>query len=94
MTKAHNCWLFLDHVSRCSKPEVVVANHISKSNFRGMKSIMPRCETYPRRVPKALRDWVNNPKPDRDLGTKILANMSEYTRLLGWEKKRKSCWDH
>ena len=61
----------------------MVVDHISKSNFRGMRSIMPHSETYPRRVPKDLRNRVNDPKPDQDLGTKILANMSEYTRLIG-----------
>ena len=58
VTKALNCKLYLEHISRCSKPEAVVADHISKSNYREMRSIMPLSETFPRRVPSVLVDWV------------------------------------
>ena len=30
VTKALNCKLYLEHISRCSKPEAVVTDHISK----------------------------------------------------------------
>ena len=94
VTKSLNCTLFLDHINRCSKPEAIIEDCISKFNYFEMRSIMPLSETFPRRAPAALINWVRDPKPDRDLGEKILNEMSNTTRLLSSDRKMKTHWDH
>ena len=38
----------------------------------------------PKNVPKVLRNWIENPVPDRNLGEKILDEMKRYTDILGY----------
>ena len=40
----------------------------------------------PKVVPKALIDWMADPRPDRELGGRILEEMAETTELLGYMK--------
>ena len=54
---------------------------------------MKHVETFPRRAPFVLVRWVLNPKLDRTLGDKILAEMANTARLLSHSRKRKSRWD-
>ena len=71
-----------------------MADAISKSNFPTFRTLMRGSERFPRRAPTALINWVLDPKPDRDLGYKILHDMSTSTRVLGFCKKRKQRWDN
>ena len=93
VTKALNVELFIQHVPRCSCREALVADAISKSNFTTFRTLMRGSERFPRRAPTALINWVLDPKPDRDLGDKILQEMSKSTRVLGFCRKRKQRWD-
>merc|ERR1711873_69375 len=54
----------------------MVADAISKSDFRAFRTLMRSAERFPRRAPKSLEFWVKNPIPDRELGAKILQDMS------------------
>ena len=38
----------------------------------------------PQNVPKVLRNWIENPVPDRKLGEKILDEMKTYMDILGY----------
>ena len=93
VTKALNVDLYIQHIPRCSCREAIVADAISKGDFRVFRTLMRSAERFPRRAPKSLECWVKNPKPDRDLGEKILQDMSLSTRVLGYSKKRKQRWD-
>ena len=93
VTKALNVDLYIHHIPRCSCMEALVADAISKGDFRVFRTLMRGAERFPRRAPKSLECWVQNPKPDRELGDKILQEMSLSTRLLGYCKKRKQRWD-
>ena len=93
VTKALNVDLYIHHIPRCSCREALVADAISKGDFRVFRTLMRGAERFPRRAPKSLESWVKNPKPDRDLGDKILRDMSVSTRVLGYCNKRKMRWD-
>ena len=93
VARSLNCKLYLEHINRCSRPEDVVTNMLSKSNFMGMRGKMRHTETFPRRTSFALVKWVRNPKPNRNLGDWILGDMAFTTRLLGHSRIRKSRWD-
>ena len=93
VTKALNVDLYIHHVPRCSCREALVADAISKGDFRVFRTLMRGAERFPRRAPKSLEYWVKNPKPDRELGDKILQEMSISTRVLGFCNKRKTRWD-
>ena len=94
VAKYLNCNLYLEHINRCSRLEAIVADSLSKSNYPGIRAIMKQADRFPRRAPDALINWVRNPKPDRSLGDKILADMANTTRLLFHSRKRKSWWVH
>ena len=93
VTKALNVELYIIHVTRCSCREALVADAISKSNYTTFRALMKDSERFPRRAPTALRNWVLDPTVDRDLGDRILQEMSTSTRVLGYERKRKRRWD-
>ena len=93
VTKALNVDLYIHHIPRCSCREALVADAISKGDFRVFRTLMRSAERFPRRAPKSLECWVKKPKPDRDLGDEILQDMSLYTRVLGYCNKRKQRWD-
>ena len=86
-TKALNVDLYIHHIPRCSCREALVADAISKGDFRVFRTLMRSAERFPRRAPKSLECWVKNPKPDRDLGNRILHEMSLSTRVLGFATK-------
>ena len=48
---------------------------------------MPGAESLPRPVPRALLAWMEDPVPDRELGGRILEEMSKTTELLGYTTK-------
>ena len=43
---------------------------------------MPQEHENPGRIPRAILVWATNLVADMDLGRKILADMSEYTKVL------------
>ena len=92
VTKALNIDLFIKHIPRCSSKEALVADALSKSNYKVFRTLMREAEQLPRRPPAALIKWVNNPNPDRELGSEILRELSSSTRVLGFSRKRKSRW--
>ena len=93
VTKALNVELYIIHVPRCSCREALVADALSKSNYSTFRALMKDSERFPRRAPTALINWVLDPRPDRNLGDKILLELSGSTRVLGYKRKRKQRWD-
>ena len=79
-----NVDLFVDKIRRCSNDEAKAADALSKSDFGFFRKLMPKARPGPERIPLALSLWINDPKPDRFLGLRILTEMSGRTQVLGY----------
>ena len=60
---------------RCSTPEARAADALSKSEYERFKEILPDMGEYPREIPVAIRSWIENPRPDMDLGRRIVMEL-------------------
>ena len=67
---------------RCSGPGEEAADALSKGDWSRAWSFMPHKKTNPGRIPVSILEWMTNPEPDLDLGSKILHDMSKYTDVL------------
>ena len=76
--------MFIEKIRRCSNNEAKAADALSKADFRFFRKMMPEARPGPVRIPVALSKWIQDPKPDRFLGVKILTEMSRSTRVLGF----------
>ena len=45
---------------------------------------MPDSDLAPATLPKALLTWINKPEEDRLLGQKLLREMANKTKLVGY----------
>ena len=79
-----NCNVVLTKVRRCSNKEAVIADCLSKADFKQFYEMMPERRLNPARIPSALLRWINDPAEDLKLGQKILKEMSQYTMVLGY----------
>ena len=84
---ALRCELWVEKVPRCSSMETEAADALSKCDAERFSFYMPDQEPMPRKVPQTLIKWMADPKPDRDLGDRILEEMAETTELLGYSSK-------
>ena len=67
---------------RCSGPAEEAADALSKGDWPRAWSFMPHKDENPGRIPKSVLQWIQNPVADMSLGSKILADMSKYTKVL------------
>ena len=44
---------------------------VSKSNYDLFRELVPEAEEIPRVIPEAIKSWMQDPKPDHDLGRRI-----------------------
>ena len=72
---ALNCRHFVVKVARCSTPEARAADALSKSEYDQFRQILPDMEEIPRRIPVAIKSWLENPRPDADLGRRIVLEL-------------------
>ena len=72
---ALNCRHYVVKVARCSTPEARAADALSKSEYKRFTEFLPGMEKHPRRIPVAIRSWVENPRPDTDLGRRIVLEL-------------------
>ena len=84
VSEALNCNLVMTKVGRCSSKETVIADCLSKADFKKFYELMPERKPSPARIPAALLRWINNPVEDTKLGHKILKEMAQYTMVLGY----------
>ena len=84
VAKGLNCNIQLTKVARCSDDFTVVADAISKADFGTMNRLMPGLNDAPCWVPRTLLSWINDPREDTGLGRRILAEMAQYTMILGY----------
>ena len=68
----------------CSNVEAVIADALSKADFKRFYELMPNRKLNPARIPVALLEWINDPREDTKLGKKILQEMAKSTMVLGY----------
>ena len=83
---AAGCRLEVEKITRRSTPGAVMADELSKAKFEGVWGTreewgFPR---GPAAVPGALLEWLDNPRPDGDLGERILLELRKKTLVLGY----------
>ena len=69
---AINCDFWIVKTPRCSSKETEAADALSKCDFDRFMNKMPGADRLPVRVPQSLVEWMENPLPDRNLGTRLL----------------------
>jgi len=87
---ALDCRLEVHKVRRCSSPGAVMADALSKGDFRRFRAAAAAAggcpAVEPAAVPRALRRWLVRPKPDDELGQRILLELAHGTPLLGYNR--------
>ena len=76
------CDLFLTNIGRCSTREAEAADALSKCDMRRFLDNMPEANIAPDKVPGALLKWIENPVPDRQLGGRIILEMTNKWHLI------------
>ena len=81
---ALNCDLWVEKVSCCTSPQTEAADALSKCDYDRFMMNIPEADQVPRKVPLTLLQWMEDPRPDRDMGGRILEEMAGSTELLGY----------
>ena len=84
VSRALNCTVHVQKITRCSDTGSVASDMLSKAEFESFYKLMPRRNTSPERIPRAILNWINDPTVDLKLGDKILQEMAITTKLLGY----------
>ena len=77
-----NCKVTVTKTGRCSGQGEVTADALSKGEWDSAWKLMPDMNVDPAFIPRVLLKWIANPVPDMELGFKVLAEMSAYTKVL------------
>ena len=72
----------VNRTKRCSGPEETVVDALSKVDWNRAWPLMTEKDEKPGRVPRAILQWIHDPKADMSFGMKILQDRSEYTNVL------------
>jgi len=75
---ALGCRFFIEKITRCSTPEAVLADLLSKGDmgeFWRQSRLVGGFPLSPARLPVALTAWVDNPLADDDLGSRLLREL-------------------
>jgi hypothetical protein len=73
---ALGCRLTVEKTRRCSSKPAILADALSKANFRAFWAARPPGSNVdPFRVPPSILAWVANPRADDDLGTRVLRDI-------------------
>ena len=83
------CKLDIVKITRCSTPGAEMSDALSKGHFIRFWDIQKRSKDFDLDgemawVPTSLKRWVMNPRPDDQLGSRILQELSAHTTVLGW----------
>ena len=77
------CKLWVTKVGRCSSRETVAADAVSKADWKRLVSNMKEMDgVASRKVPESLLQWIRNPRPDRELGMKIVRDMGKRNEMM------------
>ena len=83
-TTALNCELWIEWILQCSNKEAEAADDLSKCDYLRFIKNLPCADPMPRAVPRTLLAWMEDPKHHREVGGRILEEMSEATELMGY----------
>ena len=72
---ALNCRAYVVKVRRCSTVAAKAADALSKSDYNKFRELVPESDPYPRVIPAAVKSWLANPRPDSDLGRRIVLEL-------------------
>ena len=81
---ALHCDFWIEKITRCSNHGAEAADALSKCDYTRFLENMPGAEAQPRVVPSTLLAWMEDPVPDRELGGRILEEMSQSVELMGY----------
>ena len=81
---ALHCDFWIEKITRCSNHGAEAADALSKCDYPRFLENMPGAEAQPRVVPSTLLAWMEDPVPDRELGGRILEEMSQSVELMGY----------
>ena len=74
---------------RMSGPGERAADALSKGDMdRAWEDIGEVREEESRQVPKVIREWIQDPVPDPELGLRILDELDGQQKVLQWETRR------
>jgi hypothetical protein len=88
VTAALGCQLGIEKITRCSNQGARMADALSKAEFKKFRemgrSSGTEMQTEPAWVPRSILRWLQDPRPDDDLGKKILEELAEQLPVLGY----------
>ena len=65
----------MQKVRRCSTPQAVAADALSKNDMARFREMIPDLDLLPRPVPGTVLAWLEAPTVDMDLGRKIVLEL-------------------
>jgi len=85
---ATRCTVNVRKVLRCSNTGAVLADQLSKAQFKEFRNTADsanwRLRTEPAAIPVALLAWIDKPVPDMELADKILRELAKSRVILGF----------
>ena len=72
---AIGCRAFVQKVRRCSTPQAIAADALSKDDMARFREMIPDSDLLPRPVPRTVLAWLEAPTVDMDLGRKIVLEL-------------------
>ena len=88
VSTAIECRVDIVKITRCSNPQAVMADALSKAEFALFEATSVKEGIVMQEnmgwVPQALLDWIDSPRKDIFLGDKILLEMSRNCQIIGY----------
>ena len=88
VSAAIGCKLEIMKVARCSNTGAIIADHLSKAEFREARQIATdnniEMNLDPLKIPQSILKWACNPQPDDQLGARILEEIAKSREILGY----------
>ena len=81
---ALHCDFWIEGVTRCSSKETEAADALSKCDYDRFSANLPGADPLPRQVPRTLLQWMEDPRPDRELGGRLLEELSQTVEMMGY----------
>ena len=85
------CLVNIRKITRCSETGATLADLLSKGKFQQFRRTAGaqgwKLSTAPASVPDTLKAWIWRPKPDDELGHKILVELAQHKAVLGYGNK-------
>ena len=84
---ATGCTVHIKKITRCSNVGALLADQLSKAQFKDFRNTAHSANwdlrVEPAAIPVALLAWIDKPFPDMDLATRILRELASQRPILG-----------